>query len=252
VIDTGVDLKHPDLKVTSGKSFVTRVTSYTDDNGHGTHVAGIAAALDNSIGVVGVAPEVSLYSVKVLDRNGSGYYSWIISGIGWCGQYGMNVANMSLGGSVSSSALEAACDSAYASGAGVLLVAAAGNGGDGSVTTNEISYPAYYASVISVGATDSSDALASYSNTNADVEISAPGTYIKSTYKGSAYAILSGTSMASPHVAGVAALIWGEMLTSPGTTPAKTVREELITRVRDVNGDGRDNGYGYGIVDYSK
>ena len=245
IIDTGIDLDHPDLaaNVKTGANFVNTSKSPEDDNGHGTHVAGTVGALDNAIGVVGVAPTASLYPVKVLDRRGSGTWSGVASGIGWAADNGMHVANMSLGGGASTT-VENAC--ANAETAGVLLVAASGNSGDGSTSTTELSYPAAYSSVVAVGATTSGDGLASFSNTGSFVDVSAPGASVSSTYKGDAYKTLNGTSMASPHAAGMAALLWGA-LTSPTNA---TVRSELKARAQDAGATGFDNGFGWGIVHY--
>ena len=245
VIDTGIDLDHPDLadNVNPGANFVKNGDP-DDDNGHGSHVAGTIGALNNTIGVVGVAPDASLFPVKVLDRRGSGQVSAVAAGIDWARANGMHVANMSLGSSSSFATIENACNAA--SSAGVLLIAAAGNSGDGNTATTEIGYPAAYGSVVATGATSSTDAIASFSNTGPYLELSAPGVSVDSTYKGAGYKTLNGTSMASPHAAGVAALIWGD-LASPS---ASTVRSALQARARDLGPAGRDNGYGYGIVLY--
>ncbi len=246
VIDTGIDLTHPDLVVADAVDFVK--TTGNDDNGHGTHVSGTIAALNNTIGVVGVAPAASLYAVKVLDRRGSGWLSDVAAGIEWAGTNGMNVANMSLGASSGNSTLQIACADAETN--GVLLVAAAGNSGDGSISTTEVSYPAAYDSVVAVGATTSSipDGLASFSNTGSYVEMSAPGVSIYSTYKGGKYATMSGTSMASPHAAGMCALIW-QSLASPSVS---SVRAALhVDHARDVGPTGQDNGFGWGVVDWT-
>ena len=242
VIDTGIDLTHPDLKANianSGKTCVNRTYSANDDNGHGTHVAGIIAALDNSIGVVGVAPQAKLIPVKVLDRTGSGTWSSVICGIDWvtanASSLGIKVANMSLGGTgtsdnncgnTNSDALhKAVCRSRDA---GVTYVVAAGNE---SGSASKLVPAAYDDAVITVSALADSDGkpgglgpktsygpddtFATFSNYGSIVDLGAPGVSIYSTYKGGKYATMSGTSMASPHVAGVAALY---ISGNPGST----------------------------------
>jgi len=208
VIDTGIDKDHPDLiaNLAGGTNFVRKGRSvdsnaWDDDNGHGTHVAGIIAAADNTIGVVGVAPQASLYGVKVLNKAGSGYISDIIAAIEWAVDNGMDIANMSLGSNSDVQSLHDACDTAAA--AGLLLVAAAGNDG------KAVDYPGAYSSVIAVAATDANDAVASWSSRGPEVYIAAPGVSITSTWKGGGYATISGTSMAAPHVAGTLALMLG-------------------------------------------
>ena len=245
VIDTGIDLDHPDLaaNVAGGVSFVARNTTGDDDNGHGSHVAGTIGAADNSIGVVGVAPQASLYAVKVLDKRGSGFWSAVASGIGWAASNGMQVANMSLGGGYSTTVDDACSD---ASDAGVLLVAAAGNEGDGSSSTTEVSYPGALSTVMAVGATNSSDGLASFSNTGSFLDLAGPGVGVLSTNKGAGYATWNGTSMACPHASGVAALLWSA-LSSP---TASSVRAELEGRAVDLGATGFDNGFGHGLVHY--
>jgi subtilisin family serine protease len=248
VIDTGIDLDHPDLagNIAGSADFTGSSVGADDQNGHGSHVAGTIAASNNTIGVVGCAPEASLLAVRVLDRRGSGWWTDIADGIAWAVANGAHVGNMSLGGSSAPSVVQTACDNAES--AGVLLIAAAGNSGDGNASTTETSYPAAYASVVAVGATGSTDGIASFSNSGGYLEVSAPGVSIPSTYKNGGYTTLSGTSMASPHAAGVAALIWKEL----GSTNAAAVRAELGTRVRDKGPTGRDSAYGYGIVDFSQ
>ena len=208
IIDTGIDEDHPDLddNIMGGVNFVSKPSwrtpdpnKWDDDNGHGTHVAGIIAAEDNNIGVVGVAPGADLYALKVLDRTGSGYVSDVVMAIQWATVNEIQVINMSLGGAYDIF-LDAACLLAYYYD-GLILVAAAGNGGS-------VIYPAAYDSVIAVSATDINDELAWFSSTGSEVELAAPGVDIYSTYKGGSYATKSGTSMASPHVAGTAALVW--------------------------------------------
>jgi subtilisin len=239
VLDTGIDLDHPDVRVAGGVTLAGGKDA-DDKNGHGTHVAGTIAALDNSIGAVGVAPEAKLYAVKVLGNGGTGSWSGLIAGIEWSVDNGMQVANMSLGASLAPIDVGIAVDAAYAR--GLLLVAAAGNDYGGPVI-----YPAAYDSVIAVSATDRNDALAGFSNQGAQVELAAPGYQVYSTYKSGGYAELSGTSMAAPHVSGVAAL-----MISSGVSGAGAVRARLQSSAEDLGAAGRDYLYGYGLVDAEK
>lgn len=250
VIDTGIDADHADLTVAGGINFVAKgrrradPSKWDDANGHGTHVSGTAAAIDNGIGVVGVAPGAALWAVRVLDANGSGSLSNVIDGIYWSADNGMDVINMSLGISkesldqypLSRQAMQDAVDYAYAS--GVVIVAAAGNTGPGDDT---VGYPARYASVIAVAATDQSDARAWFSSTGDTVEIAAPGTEILSTWKDGLYNTIQGTSMASPHVAGTAALV----IAAVGGTNVEV--RALLTATADDIGDAVE--FGFGLVD---
>ena len=245
VVDTGIDKDHPDLQanIVGGRNFVAKgatvdPTKWDDDNGHGTHVAGTIAAVDNTIGVVGVAPSASLLAAKVLNRQGSGYLSDVIAGVDYCVQNGAKVVSMSLGSNSDVQAFHDAVDAANAN--GVLLVAAAGNDYGGTV-----SYPAAYDSVVAVSATDSADNLASFSNVGPQVELAAPGVSILSTYKGGGYTTLSGTSMATPHVSGVAALAWEA---NPLLTNAE-VRTLLQSTADDLGAVGKDDYFGHGLVD---
>lgn len=249
IIDTGIDGTHVDLAANykGGVNFVSPGRSPADDHGHGTHVAGIAAAVNNTVGLVGVAQDASLYAVKVLNWRGSGYWSWVAAGIDWTWKNGMNVANMSLGSTYAPTSIKTACDTAAQK--GVLLVAAAGNNGDGRLNTNEYSYPAAFSSVVGVAAVDSSNRLAWFSATNPTVELAAPGVSITSTFPGNRYATMSGTSMASPHAAGCAAVLWKALGTA--ASPA-TVRAKLQSLAIDLGPTGRDNGYGYGLVQHGQ
>jgi subtilisin family serine protease len=177
ILDTGINYKHPDLNANykGGYDYVNNDDNPMDDNGHGTHCAGIVAAEDNGKGVVGVAPEAHLYAVKVLNSGGSGYLSDVVKGIEWSVTNSMAVISMSLGTDTDYQSLHDACDAAAG---GIVIVAAAGNNG---VT---VSYPARYDSVIAVAATDSSDNRASFSNTGPAVELAAPGVNIYSTWRG--------------------------------------------------------------------
>ncbi len=240
VVDTGVDLDHPDLasKIVAGYDFANGDNNAQDDNGHGTHVAGIAAAASNNgVGIAGVSWGARIMPVKVLDANGSGSYSNIASGVIWAADNGAKVINLSLGGSSSSSAMEDAINYAY--NAGVAIFAAAGNSGSAGVL-----YPAAYANAIAVAATDSSNNVASFSTYGPEVEVAAPGVSIYATYLNDTYASLSGTPMATPHVAGVAAVLAGQ---SGFGTPA-AIRAALQATALDRGAAGWDQNYGYGIV----
>ena len=255
VLDTGIDTTHPDLaaNILGGKNCSTG-TSFEDGNGHGTHVAGTIAALDNDVGVVGVAPEAKLWAVRVLDNNGSGSWSSVICGIDWvtANASHIKVASMSLGGggsagtSCDSSPLrKAICNSVNA---GVTYIVAAGNDG----TNLSRSVPAAFPEVIVVSALADSnglpcgggtktsygndDTFASFSNyamSTADTTrlIGAPGVNIKSTWKGGLYNTISGTSMATPHVSGAAALY---IKNNPSATPAQ-VKTALLASAEKYN-----------------
>lgn len=242
ILDTGIDGGHADLQVHGGYNFIGNNDNWQDDNGHGTHVAGTAAALDNTLDVVGVAPAARLYAVKVLDAAGSGSYSTVAAGIEWAITHGMQAINMSLGGSSSSETLKTACDNAYA--AGILLVASAGNSGNPAGRGDNIGYPAAYASVIAVGATTSNDTRASYSSTGPALELMAPGSSVLSTKLGGGTTTMSGTSMASPHVAGVAALVW-----AANTALTNVQLRTLLNETAEPIGDGDPLKYGNGLVD---
>lgn len=211
VLDTGIDCSHEDLVVSGGYSVFDDADNNDpcyDGNGHGTHVAGTVAAVDNTLGVIGVAPQADLYAVKVLNNDGSGSYSGIAEGIEWAIQNDMDIINMSLGGSQSSSILEDYSNLAYNE--GLLLVAAAGNDGNPGGNNDSVGYPAKYESVIAVAAIDEDNNRATFSSTGPAVELSAPGVNVLSSIPGDSYDYYNGTSMASPHVAGVAALVWAE------------------------------------------
>ncbi len=246
IMDTGYTLNHADLPssgVTGDDGYGSNNTGnwYNDGNGHGTHVAGTIAAIgSNNQGVVGVNPSgrLGLHIVKVFNDSGSwAYGSDLIEAVNQCKNAGATVISMSLGGGASSTAERAAFDSAYAS--GILNVAAAGNDGN-----SNMSYPASYGSVMSVAAVDSSGNVANFSQYNSQVEIAAPGVGINSTYNDGSYKSLSGTSMATPHVSGVAALVWGN---NPNCT-VQQIRDGLNASAQDKGSSGRDSYYGYGIV----
>lgn len=230
VLDTGVSLSHPDLaaNLIAGYDCVDNDPLPEDLNGHGTHVAGIISAVSNNgVGIAGVAWNVKIMPVRVLDADGGGYTSDIVEGIHWAVNHGANVINMSLGyqglsaGSPGTATLMAAIDNAIQH--GVTVIAAAGN------SNSSVAFPANYAPVIAVAALDQTGTRASYSNFGPEIDLSAPGggvpntqnesewasKTIFSTYLNSDYAYLSGTSMAAPHVAGVAALLYSWGITNP-------------------------------------
>jgi len=242
VVDTGVDVDHPDLYYRGGYDYVNNDSNPNDDHGHGTHVSGTVAALDNTTGVIGVAPSAYLYACKVLDSAGSGAYSDIIAGIDWARNNGMDIINMSLGGSSGTTSLQNACDNAYS--AGVLVVAAAGNSGNWFGWGDTVGYPAKYDSVIAVAATNSSDGRPYWSSHGPAVEVAAPGVDVYSCAMGGGYTTMSGTSMASPHCAGHGALIW---YAHPSWSNA-SVRSRIDSAVIDLGASGWDKYYGYGLI----
>ena len=257
IVDTGIDEDHPDLSVSGGASFVPNISSWDDDNGHGTHCAGIAAAKNNPIGVVGVAPDCLLYAVKVLSATGSGYMSWILAGMGWCVRNGIQVVSMSLGSGVSSP--DAPCSVAYQRAAellvkaGCIVVAAAGN--SGRTTNHWVGQPARCPGFVAVAAVDQKKQRADFSSygppelePNSGIEISAPGVSVRSTIPGGGYASKSGTSMACPHVSGAAALL-KEL--RPAWNPMQ-IRNRLKATAEDLGAPGNDQYYGAGLLNCFK
>jgi subtilisin len=272
VIDTGIDLDHPDLDAHAGVD-CTATGSSDDDEGHGTHVAGTIAARNAGSGVVGIAPGTSLYAVKVLDGQGSGYDSWVICGLDWIAQHAtelnIKVANMSLGGSGVKSTCGSHADPLHeavcrATAAGVTVVVAAGNDGRDFGQT-PVDTPAWYPEVLTVTAvsdgdgaagaaqapgcmsSEQDDAFATFSNyavldADAAHTIAAPGVCILSTYTGGGHAIGSGTSMASPHVAGEVALCLGED-GSPGPCAGLTP-SQIVSAMRADAANAASQGLG--------
>ena len=252
VIDTGIDYNHPDLNANyaGGYDFVNGDSDPMDDNMHGTHVSGTIAAEDDGVGVVGVAPKARLYALKVLNAVGSGYYSDVIAALQWCVDNGIQVTNNSYGSSGDPGVtLKAAFDNSAA--AGIVHVAAAGNSGNRPGKGDSIIYPARYDSAIAVTATDANNKRASWSSTGPKAELAAPGVSIYSTLPNGGYGTLSGTSMATPHVTGTAALVISAGITD--TNGNGKINDEVRKRVDqtadDLGSPGRDSFYGYGLVD---
>lgn len=202
IIDTGIDIRHPDLRrsIAGGINLLFPQMPPYDDNGHGTHIAGTIAASSESNGARGIAPGALLYAIKAFDSNGTAYVSDIVSGIDWCVRHRIRIINMSFGLHARSRALEEAINRAYR--AGAIIVASSGNDGRRS-----IDYPGRYPEVISVGATNRSGEIAVFSNKSRSIDIYAPGENIRSTWPHGRYGQLNGTSMATSHVSGVVALM---------------------------------------------
>jgi len=216
IIDTGIEFDHPDLTVdqTRSKSFINGVTSAEDENGHGTHVAGVIGAKNNTIGVLGVASGASLVSLRVLDKDGEGSLSSIIQALGYVNTNGKagDVVNLSLGEDSVSSILDQQVQNTAAR--GIYIAIAAGN--DKEPARNFSPGRANATNIFTVSAIDSLDNFASFSNFGNDVvDYAAPGVRILSTYIGGKYAYMSGTSMAAPHLAGLL-LLKGRNVTTSG------------------------------------
>lgn len=234
VIDTGVDRSHPDLKDNIKDVYgVLDCKNIDDDNGHGTHVSGIIAALNNDIGVVGVAPNAQIYSVKAFDNQGRGRVSDVIEALQWCIDKKVHVVNMSFGFNMQSIALKKAIKAADQN--NIVLVAAAGNSGK----DNSVMYPAKYPEVIAVAASDKNDNAASFSSSGPEVNIIAPGVDIPSTYIKGSYRSMSGTSMATPHVVGTIALV-----SSVKKLSAQKVKELILSSAKDIGLPKKTQGQG--------
>ncbi|WP_246045755.1 S8 family peptidase [Halorussus ruber] len=234
ILDTGIDSDHPDLEANlgEGKDFSGKGT-WEDGDGHGTHCAGIANAVNNSEGVVGVSTEATLHAGKVLGDDGSGSFSDVAAGIEWAADQGYDVASLSLGASSGTTTLKDAVDYAYNN--GVLVVSSAGNSGP---CTDCVGYPAAYSNAMAISSTDEDDSLSSFSSTGSEIELAAPGGSIYSTYTGGGYDTLSGTSMSCPHVSGAGAQL---MATGMSNTEA---RSALKNNAEDIGLGSNEQGAG--------
>lgn len=258
VLDTGI-ANHPNLVISGGVSYVQGVSGYTDGNGHGTHCAGIAAARNGLNNVYGVAKDSNLYAVKVLDDSGTGYTSWVIAGMEWCVENEINVVSMSLGGSRNPSvayanAIKNCMDN------GITVACASGNAFSSPFPWVGSPANSYLPGVnntspIAVGAIEKNSNIATFSSRgkgNNDwnpVTVVAPGVSIYSTYLNDGYATLRGTSMACPHVAGLAALIYQKNNT---ITPNDVILKTYSTASNLGNSPHPNDAYGYGLIDCEK
>jgi thermitase len=241
IIDTGIDYNHPDLagRVIKGRDFANNDDDPMDGHAHGTHCAGIAgASADNGIGIAGVAPGVSLMAVKVLSDSGSGTTDAVCGGIVWAADQGAHVISLSLGGPGGKEAKQAAVD--YARSKGAVVVAAMGNNG-----ANVAVYPGASKGVIGVGATTAEDTRASFSNFGDWIAVAAPGHQILSTVPNGGFAAYSGTSMATPHVAGLAGLVRSAFPALEAEAVAAAIRQGAT----DLGAPGFDPQFGHGRID---
>jgi thermitase len=245
ILDTGINFSHEDLQssIVPGYNFINNDTNPVDGHGHGSHVAGIAAAIvNNGKGIAGIDGGAKIMPVKVMDDSGSGDYTSIINGIKYAADHGAQVISMSLGGDGSSQAMQDAIN--YAASRGVSVVAASGN------NNGPVCFPGNCNGVITVGAVDSSNQRAYFSNYGPEMDVVAPGVNILSSYVGSAtaYTSMSGTSMATPFVSGVAGLV---KAANPGLSAAQ-VTNIIDQSAVDLGTPGFDNYYGYGLVDANR
>jgi len=244
VIDTGVDLNHPEFqgKLVKGYNIVNPNKPPLDDDGHGTHVTGIIAAnTNNGQGIAGITWYNKIMPVKVLDQSGAGTLFDVAQGIIWATDHGANIINLSLGNYAESKYLHDAIQYAYSK--NVVLIAATGND-----NTSQLGYPASYPEVIGVSAIDPNQQRAEFSNYGDDVDVVAPGVNIASTYPNNQYAALSGTSMASPHVAALAALI----KSNDPDLSNKDIMKIITETATDLGSNGRDAYFGNGEINIEK
>lgn len=250
VIDTGIHA-HRELSIAGGFSAVDYTGDYADDNGHGTHVAGIIAAKSNGEAMVGIAPDAELYAVKSMDENGDGTLQDLLEGLEWAIEQDMDIINLSLGSSEDSPLLHELVDRAYAE--GIVVIGASGNNQeDVPLGTNTVYYPAKYDSVIAVGAVSRWNTRGVFSSVGTEVELSAPGVDVISTYVNEdgtdGYAQASGTSQAAPHVTGMIALM---MQKYPSMTNGQ-LRREIRRYAVDLGDAGRDIEFGYGALSFAR
>jgi Subtilase family/S-layer homology domain len=253
ILDTGIDIKHPDVKVVGGicvlKESCTR--GFQDDNGHGTHVAGVIGAQNNEVGIVGVVPDADLFAIKAMDSTGTGTTATILAGVEWAMENKMDILNMSVTTDKDDPALKLMIERAYNE--GMIIVGAAGNNGSQAGDGDSVLYPARYSSVIAVGAVNDNQVRVASSATGSSLEVVAPGYNIFSTvpltsdsFDGirDGYTYMTGTSMAAPYVTGIMATYKEQF----PTYTTQQLRDILVSNVKDLGVAGRDNKYGQGIA----
>lgn len=257
VLDTGIDTEHLDLTVKGGVCTAEECAQgipYDDNFGHGTHVAGIISGDKNGSGIIGMAPNVEMFAIKAMDDNGIGTTAQVTEGVKWAIQNDIDILNLSISISVYDRPLELMLQEAYKQ--GMLIVSAAGNEGGGA-GEDTVTYPGKFPSVIAVAAVNNNLTKETNSSIGPAIEISAPGTQVYSSYpkefdiwdgKTDGYVTLTGTSMSSPHIAGILALYKEQ---HPALSNAK-LREILQSTVKDLGPAGRDETFGFGIVQYTK
>jgi subtilisin family serine protease len=249
VLDTGVDFNHRDLQqnIRATIDFTGSRYGALDVNGHGTHVAGIIGAVDNQMGMIGVAPNVELYCAKVLSDTGSGSFDNIVKGIRWAMANNVDIINMSLGTGVKPSTNELHEAIKQAVNQGIVIIAATGN------ENSSVCWPAAYDETIAVSAMNNKFEKAEFSNYGVANEIIAPGVDILSTYKNGTYAKLSGTSMATPIISGATALFISQYKKLYSKKPTvQEVHQALLNAVVDLGKDGKDEYFGAGLINLAK
>ena len=252
VLDTGIALEHPDLKsaILEARDFTRSPSQAYDAQGHGTHVSGIIAARRNANGIVGVAPESKIIMAKVLNDEGTGTSADIVAGIRWAVATGADILSMSLGSPEPDEEIHQALLLAISK--GVFVITAAGNEGPDLDT---VGYPAGFPEMVAVGSIDRQKKLSSFSSRGRQVDIVAPGDQITSCYPPRSYAVLSGTSMATPFVSGVVALMLAKHRKLGGKSPVQTQQdmiEHLCRSADDAGKAGFDPLYGCGIINPAK
>lgn len=243
ILDTGIS-PHSDLKIAGGISAVDYTAEYTDDNGHGTFVAGIIGALDNGKGLIGEAPDAELYAVKILDQKGSGTTEDLAKGLNWAIQQNIDILNMSISFPDESPAVEQMLQSAHDK--GILMIAAAGNHGTADASTDTVEYPARSTQVMGIMTVDSQLERAAFSASGSEADVAAPGVSIISTANNGKYELRDGTSVSAPFVSGLAAVLKEAY---PKST-SEQIRQAICDNAVDLGAPGKDNLYGYGMISY--